>query len=122
MISTVNSYDNRRERNMSDVRPTTAAFSVRGMRNGSPVVIGWDHGVLSGDPPTIDLIEVEAELAFAGRGDALVQRTFDHGAADDRETLADPLAALAVIRRVIDRVTEVAVRDVGPAAPNGAGS
>lgn len=119
MISNVTSCENRRERRMSDVGPTTSGFHVRGIRNGSPVVIGWEHGELSGDPPTIDLLEVEAELAFAGRGDALVQRTFDDRTADGDDPLADPCATLALMRRVIDRVTEVVVHDVMPAAPNG---
>lgn len=37
-------------------------FRVEGSRNGSLVHLTWNGGVLTGDPPTIDLLEVEAEL------------------------------------------------------------
>ncbi len=89
-------------------------FTLRGIRNGSLVAVTWVNGVLDGDPPTVDLVEVEADLAVAGRADPLVERL--HGAGHRSGTaadlLGDPDAALELVRQVVDRVTEV----VGPHA------
>ncbi|MCU1455173.1 MAG: putative fatty-acid--CoA ligase [Acidimicrobiales bacterium] len=89
---------------------------VRGIRNGSPVMIEWRDGVLSGDPPTIDLIEVEAGMAVVGATDPLVARSGGPlvGATRD-ELLGTATQALAVIRRVVDRVTEVTPAWLGTA-------
>jgi len=95
---------------MSRVGPQTTSFAVRGFRNGSVVSLTWDEGALSGDPPTIDLIEIEIELAFVARGDPNVARSASPLADTDGDALADPQAALRLIRHVLDRVTEVVPR------------
>jgi hypothetical protein len=72
------------------------------------VTLTWTNGVLAGDPPTIDLVEVEADLTRAAKDDPYVARTMGstitgHG----RDLLDAPESALVLIRRVIDRVTEI---------------
>jgi len=74
------------------------------------VSLTWDGGSLSGDPPTIDLIEIEIELAFVAQGDPNVARSGSPLADSDCDALADPQAALRLIRRVLDRVTEIVPR------------
>ncbi len=69
----------------------------------------WTDGRLSGDPPTVDLVHIEAELALLYRGD----RQSWSGVVDpDRslpaDPLADPAAAWRLIRSVLDAVHEVA--------------
>lgn len=54
---------------LPEVTPTTAAFVVKALRNGSTVTVTWSAGALDGDPPTIDLVEIEAEMIAASRGD-----------------------------------------------------
>jgi hypothetical protein len=90
---------------MSAVGPDTVSFEIRGIRNGSIVTIGWDRGTLTGDPPTIDLIEVEADLVAVSRRDPLQRRRT--GTADVPATLADPESALALMVRTLDRVIRV---------------
>ncbi len=84
------------------------SFWVRGLRNGSVVSLTWHHGSLTGDPPTVDLVEVEAELLVIGATDALARRS---GLAVEPPAtgtlLDDGQAAFAVIRRVLDRVLDV---------------
>lgn len=82
---------------------STEAFAVRGVRNGSPVVVRWVDGVFSGDPPTVDLIEVELALLAAGADDPLVRRSVDAPPSG----LSAAGAALELVRRVLDRVIEV---------------
>ena len=74
-------------------------FTVRGMRNGSPVFVTWSAGRLAGDPPTVDLLEVEADIAAVAAGDFAM----DAGAA----LLADPASAYRLCGAVIDRVLDV---------------
>ena len=93
----------------SAIGSETTSFSVSGMRNGSPVVVRWDRGHVSGDPPTTDLISVEVELVAAGWNDPLVLRTAGVSASAGADPLSDPLSALALICRVIDRVSDVSV-------------
>ncbi|MCM3923629.1 hypothetical protein ND748_18405, partial [Frankia sp. AiPs1] len=58
----------------AEVGPGTESFEVRGVRNGSIVTVVWDRGVLDGDPPTLDLVEVEADLVAESRRDPLQLR------------------------------------------------
>jgi hypothetical protein len=89
------------------VSPNATMFSVEGSRNGSPVSIRWSNGVVSGDPPTVDLIEMEAELVALGGSDPFAVRSGAAEAGRSADGLADPVAALQLIRSVIDRVTSV---------------
>jgi hypothetical protein len=91
------------------VGPGTRSFTVRGMRNGSPVRVTWNAGALTGDPPTHDRLQVEADIAEVGSADPLT-RPFLPGTGPllAAEILADPEQSLALIRTVLDRVTEVA--------------
>ena len=94
------------------VGPATTSFMVSGVRNGSLVTVRWDRGTVSGDPPTLDLIELEIEFARATRHDPLVQRTPGVvAAADGPDPLRDPEQALGIVCAVIDRVTDVSVGD-----------
>ncbi len=95
------------------VGPNTTIFSVSGMRNGSPVAVSWHRGTLSGDPPTVDLVEVEVELALTALTDPLVVRSASSSAPAHVVTLDDPQDALALVRRVFDRVFEVKVGTEG---------
>ncbi|WP_261559043.1 hypothetical protein [Frankia tisae] len=92
-----------------DVGPGTESFEVRGVRNGSIVTVVWDRGVLDGDPPTIDLVEVEADLAAESRRDPLQRRRDGSGVAavEAAATVGDPESALALVVRTLDRVVQV---------------
>ncbi|KJE23344.1 putative aminoglycoside phosphotransferase [Frankia torreyi] len=92
----------------ADVGPATESFEVRGVRNGSIVTVVWDRGVLDGDPPTIDLVEVEADLVAESRRDPL-QRRRDGGAGGGAAAVAvnDPESAFALVVRTLDRVVQV---------------
>lgn len=85
----------------------TQSFTVRGGRNGSRVHICWTDGVLSGDPPTVDLVQVEAELVTVFPEDL---RTWGHHVDPDgtmpRAPLADPTAAWRLICSVLDTISE----------------
>lgn len=48
---------------MSRAHYAGPAFSVHGSRNGSPVAVSWSPGSLRGDPPTVDLMLAELEIA-----------------------------------------------------------
>lgn len=80
-------------------------FTIRGARNGSRVHVTWTDGVLSGDPPTVDLLHVEAELAATYPGD---RHTWAAVAAPGGSLPADPLsdpdAAWTLITSVFDSV------------------
>jgi len=92
---------------MTAVGPGTTSFSVRGFRNGSVVSVTWDRGSLYGDPPTIDLIEVEVELARVGKNDPNFARSGSLITGDNTDLLADAESALNVIQQVVDRITEI---------------
>lgn len=84
------------------------SFSVSGVRNGSLVSIRWVEGKLDGDPPTVDLIEEEVELALTNREDMLV---YDHYLDDlirkcQSYPLADPAVTYYIVTRVIDTIRE----------------
>ncbi len=81
-------------------------FTIKGSRNGSRVQVTWSDGVLTGDPPTLDLLAIEAELASLHAGD----RHSWAAVTDPQGTLpADPLrdpdAAWTLIASVLDSVT-----------------
>ena len=85
------------------------AFTMRGLRNGSLVHVTWSDGDLSGDPPTVDLLEVEADIEAMGSLDQLAERT---GIASTAEPLGDVATAARLVYRVIDRVTDMSPPEV----------
>lgn len=93
-----------------------SSFTVRGMRNGSLVHVTWQDGRLSGDPPTVDLVIVEAELGAVYRADTRLggARAELHAGLHD-QPLTDPDSAYGLIASVIDRVQEV-TGDLPPSA------
>lgn len=103
---------------MTDVNPAvraeTTSFTVRAMRNGSPVTITWTEGALHGDPPTVDLIDVEADLAVVGGADPIARRAGAGGGPVPVRGLQEPEFALALIRLVVDRVTDITDITEGP--------
>jgi hypothetical protein len=92
---------------MTGVGPHTTSFKVLGVRNGSVVSVTWDQGSVRGDPPTIDLIEIELELADVGRQDPNFTSAGLLMSDGEGDILADPERALGLIRHVLDRVTEI---------------
>lgn len=86
----------------------TRSFTVRGSRNGSQVNISWTGGKLGGDPPTVDLVTVEAELAKLHPGD---HQSWSHITDADgtlaHDPLADPTSAWRLIRSVVDTISTV---------------
>lgn len=76
-------------------------FTVRGSRNGSKVHVTWTDGKLSGDPPTVDLLQVEAELARLHAGD---RQSWSHFVDPDQSLPADPLADPASVWRLVNSV------------------
>lgn len=87
-------------------------FTVRGHRNGSLVHVTWTNGELSGDPPTVDAIEVEAEIASFSADDRMAQRTTSMAAKDP---LADALSAALLVCHVIDRVSDISPDELATA-------
>lgn len=87
---------------------STSSFTVRGSRNGSQVAITWTGGKLDGDPPTVDLVTIEAELAKLHPGDRQSWSYLSY--ANDTLTedpLADPTSAWRLIRSVVDTIRTV---------------
>ena len=85
---------------------THQTFTVRGGRNGSQVHVTWTDGRLSGDPPTVDLVEVEAELASLHPHDRQSWSHVSHGgAALPGDPLSDPEATWRLIVSVLDTLT-----------------
>jgi hypothetical protein len=80
-----------------------ASFTIRGGRNGSKVHVTWADGQLSGDPPTVDLVRVEAELARLHPGD---RQSWSHIVDPDQSLPADPLADPAAVWRLIVSVLD----------------
>lgn len=101
---------------MSEVRPNTASFVVRALRNGSIVTVRWSCGAFEGDPPTIDLVEMEAEMIATSQADVhLGFATGGDAETLSEESVSDPVGAFALIQRVVDRILEVSVDPVeGP--------
>jgi hypothetical protein len=85
------------------------SFRARGSRNGSLVHVRWDDGVLGGDPPTVDLMLAEAEIAMATATDPVVAgQEFARRCRElDGEPLQDPQFVFDLVRRVFDTVREV---------------
>jgi hypothetical protein len=80
-------------------------FTVRGGRNGSKVHVTWTDGTLSGDPPTVDLVEVEAELAGLNPHDRQSwSQVVDPDHSLPADPLSDPVASWRLIRSVLDTV------------------
>lgn len=80
-------------------------FSVKGSRNGSKVRVTWTDGVLSGDPPTVDLVHVEAELAQLHPEDRQSWSfVMDPEHRLPNNPLADPAASWRLICSVLDTV------------------
>lgn len=84
------------------------SFTVRGSRNGSKVHVSWTDGQLSGDPPTVDLVTVEAELASV---EAVDRQSWAQVGFGDQVLAADPLSdadsAWLLIKSVFDTITDV---------------
>lgn len=97
------------------------SFTVGGLRNGSRVQVTWSDGRLTGDPPTVDLIEVEARLAEESRGDPLSRSLYALPGSMDDDALADPSTALILIERALDIVNQVS-GDAPPVASPGPAS
>lgn len=87
-----------------DEEISTDTFTVRGHRNGSLVHVTWTSGALSGDPPTVDAVEVEAEIASLSDKDRMAKRATLTARSDP---LADVLSAARLVCHVIDRVAEI---------------
>lgn len=84
------------------------AFTVRGLRNGSSVHVTWTEGeILTGDPPTVDLLYVQADIVRMLHQDEAGARAFPdlvEGTSDD--PLGDPSSAHRLILQVFDSVRE----------------
>jgi hypothetical protein len=65
------------------------------------VHVTWTDGKLSGDPPTVDLVQVEAELARLHPGD---RQSWSHVVDPQQSLPADPLATWRLIQSVLDTV------------------
>lgn len=76
-------------------------YTVRGGRNGSRVHVTWTDGTLSGDPPTVDLMQVEAELALLHPQDRL---SWAHMVDPEQLLPADPLSEPTATWRLIQSV------------------
>lgn len=96
---------------------TQQSFTVRGGRNGSQVFVTWTDGAISGDPPTVDLIHVEAELAVLNPDDSHSWNAVRQYGALRANPLQDPDVAWHLIASVLDTVT--AVEGDRPAASSG---
>lgn len=76
-------------------------FTADGARNGSPVWVRWTEGELAGDPPTIDLMLVEAEAGIENMHDPMLEPSWAERCG---RVAGDPLADPAFVRALIDRV------------------
>ena len=83
------------------------SFTVRGGRNGSQVFVTWTDGRISGDPPTVDLIHVEAELAVLHPDDSHSWSTVNAYGPLPERPLHDPDTAWKLISSVLDTVASV---------------
>lgn len=85
-----------------------AWFTVRGLRNGSSVHVTWSDGKVSGDPPTVDLVEMGQQMAETSRTDPLSRSLYAGVLAGiDGNPLQYPATAFALIAREIDTVQEI---------------
>ena len=67
----------------------------------------WTDGDLTGDPPTVDLIQVEAELAVLHPDDSHSWSQVNSYGSLGEHPLADPDVAWQLISSVLDTVTAV---------------
>lgn len=82
-----------------------ASFTIRGSRNGSKVHVTWTEGTLSGDPPTVDLLEIEAEMVRVSKDDHLSwSRVVDPRQSLPEDPLTEPAAVWRLIQSVFDTV------------------
>lgn len=86
--------------------PSPASFTVRGSRNGSLVHVTWtEGGVLTGDPPTVDLLYTQAEIVGVLHDDPAAGRAFgDLVATTSRDPLVDRDSAYRLVLHVLDSV------------------
>ena len=81
------------------------SFTIRGGRNGSRVHVTWTDGTLTGDPPTVDLLHVEAELVRVNEDDHLAwSYVVDPHQSLQGDPLTEPAAAWRLIRSVFDTI------------------
>lgn len=86
---------------------SSRSFRLAGSRNGSLVHVTWTDGVLTGDPPTVDLLETQAEIVTVLHADKVAARAFpDLVAGTTADPLADPASAYHLIVHVFDTVRE----------------
>jgi hypothetical protein len=86
---------------------TGGSYTVRGSRNGSQVFVTWADGQLRGDPPTVDLVQVEAELAALYPDDRQSWGHVNAFGPMGEDPLADPERSWALISSVLDTVSTV---------------
>lgn len=102
---------------MSMAQEATPKFCLRGTRNGSPVDVSWSPGSLRGDPPTVDLMLAELEIAAACHEDPVCDPSLVAIAGDGGTSpLHDPAAAYALAERILDSIREIAAEPAGLAA------
>ena len=77
------------------------SFTIRGGRNGSRVHVTWTNGTLTGDPPTVDLLHVEAELVRVNDDDHL---SWSYALEPHHTLQGDPLTEPAAVWRLIRSV------------------
>lgn len=102
---------------MSTAHYAGHSFSVHGSRNGSSVAVSWSPGSLRGDPPTVDLMLAELEIASASRGDPICGSSLDAIVPDRRSSpLHDPHATYSLVERVLDSIRDVEAQPADLAA------
>lgn len=84
-----------------------ARFRVSGSRNGSPVTVSWSPGALDGDPPTVDLVLAELEIAQACTGDGMSDPQLSALLSGSGDPLGDPHVSYALLERVFDTIRDV---------------
>lgn len=89
----------------SETTMAERSYTVRGARNGSQVFVTWADGKVSGDPPTVDLILVEAELAALHPEDAKSWNQVGGFDGLHADPLSDPDSAWQLIASVFDTVS-----------------
>ncbi|MTV25723.1 hypothetical protein FTX61_09915 [Nitriliruptoraceae bacterium ZYF776] len=83
------------------------SFTVHGARNGSLVTVTWTDGHLSGDFPTIDLAQIQGQVAGEAAEDNLAPDLADLHRRLGPDPLAHPETAYLLLEQVIDRITRV---------------
>jgi hypothetical protein len=85
----------------------STSFTVRGSRNGSRVFVTWTDGQMSGDTPTIDLLEVEAEMIRVNPGDRKSWGRLMNLNGLPADPLSNPNSAYVLMVSVFDSIHEV---------------